>query len=107
MIGTLTPKSATRAAISGTAVAASPLFTVTLTNCDPARASAATCSAVATASAVLVLVIDCTMTGAEDPTATSPIFVVTVVRRTRKDTLTVLRTGEFKDTSFGDPLDRS
>ena len=40
MIGTLTPKSATRAAISGTAVAASPLFTVTLTNCDPARASA-------------------------------------------------------------------
>ena len=70
-----------RSAISGTAAAASSLLTVTRTSCDPARASADTCAAVAAASAVSVLVMDCTTTGWEDPIRTPPTSVVTVVRR--------------------------
>jgi hypothetical protein len=54
------------------------LFTVTRTSCEPARANAATCSAVAGASAVSVFVIDCTTTGCADPTATPPTVTVTV-----------------------------
>src|SRR5579863_2266661 len=71
-----------RSAISGTAAAASSLLTVTRTSCDPARASADTWAAVAAASAVSVLVMDCTTTGWEDPIRTPPTSVVTVVRRT-------------------------
>ena len=47
----------------GTADAASSLFTVIRTSCDPARASAATCSAVPRGSAVSVFVIDWTTMG--------------------------------------------
>ena len=42
------------------------------TNSEPARASAATCRAVASTSAVSVLVIDCTAIGAPPPTMTAP-----------------------------------
>src|SRR3954464_13183222 len=72
MIGTLTPASASRAAISGTAAAASSLFTVTRTSCEPEAASAAICAAVPAASAVSVFVMDCTTTGCADPTGTPP-----------------------------------
>ena len=48
---------------------------------DPARASAATCCTVEGISAVSVLVIDCTTTGASEPTRTPPIEAVTVFLR--------------------------
>jgi hypothetical protein len=63
------------------------LFTVTRTICEPAVASAATCAAVAEASAVSVLVIDCTTIGCPDPTGTVPTCAVTVERRGAKDTV--------------------
>ena len=56
-----------------TAAAASSLLTVTRTSSDPARARAATCLTVEGMSAVSVLVIDCTTTGASLPTRTPPI----------------------------------
>src|SRR3712207_4105069 len=73
--------SARRRAISGTAAAASSLFTVIRTICEPARKRAATCSAVAAASAVSVFVIDWTTTGCDDPAATPRTHEVTVRRR--------------------------
>ena len=48
---------------------------------DPARASSATWAAVATASAVSVLVIDCTTTGAPPPIVTDPTRHPTLTRR--------------------------
>src|SRR5215472_4511678 len=48
---------------------------------EPARAKAATCFAVPSASAVSVLVIDCTTTGAPPPTVTWPTRTETVLRR--------------------------
>src|SRR5579863_2402030 len=62
----------------GTAAAASSRSTVMRTSSEPARASAATCFAVASASAVSVLVIDCTTTGAPPPTVTLPTLTATV-----------------------------
>ena len=47
----------------GTAAAASSVFTVTRTSSEPAIARARTCRAVASTSAVSVLVIDWTTTG--------------------------------------------
>src|SRR3979411_3128987 len=85
-MGTATPASASRVTISGSAAAASSLFTVTRTNCEPAAASAATWSAVARASAVSVFVIDCTTIGCADPTGTEPTSAVTVVLRGAKGT---------------------
>ena len=63
--------------MGATAAAASSLLTVTRTNSDPALASAATCLTVEGMSAVSVLVIDCTTTGASLPTLTPPIEPVT------------------------------
>src|SRR5690348_10321795 len=54
-----------------TAAAASSRSTVMRTISEPARAKAATCFAVASASAVSVLVIDCTTIGAPPPTVCS------------------------------------
>ncbi len=62
----------------GTAAAASSRSTVMRTSSEPARASAATCRAVPSTSAVSVLVIDCTTTGAPPPTVTLPTFTATV-----------------------------
>src|SRR6185369_7320325 len=70
-----------RSRIFGTAAAASGVLTVTRTSSDPARASSATCFAVPTTSAVSVLVIDCTTTGAPPPTLTPPTFTATESRR--------------------------
>ena len=58
MIGTLTPMSASRAAISGSAAADSSRLTVIRTSSLPARARCAICSAVEAAFAVSVFVID-------------------------------------------------
>ena len=67
--------------ISGTAAAAASVLTVTRTSCDPACASRATWIAVASASAVSVLVIDWTTTGCAEPTSTPPTSTLTVGRR--------------------------
>src|SRR6185369_5238445 len=75
-MGTVTPWSARRSTISGSDFAASSLLTVTRTTSEPARARSATCLTVDATSAVSVLVIDCTMTGASLPTRTLPIFAV-------------------------------
>src|SRR3954466_11871748 len=56
--------------IAGTAAAASGLLTVMRTISEPARASSLTWMAVPITSAVSVLVIDCTTTGASPPTHT-------------------------------------
>src|SRR4029450_1254698 len=55
--------------------------TVMRTSSEPAPASAATCRAVASTSAVSVLVIDCTPIGAPPPTVTPPILTATVLWR--------------------------
>ena len=62
----------------GTAAADSSVLTVTRTSSDPASASSRTCRAVASTSAVSVLVIDCTTTGAPPPTVTAPMRTATV-----------------------------
>ena len=64
--------------ISGTAAAASSVLTVTRTSCEPACARRATWIAVASASAVSVLVIDWTTTGWAAPTSTPPTSTLTV-----------------------------
>src|SRR5215203_2526170 len=72
MSGAITPASRMRWRISGTAAAASGMFTVIRTISEPASASAMHCAAVPAASVVSVLVIDCTTTGAPPPTCTAP-----------------------------------
>src|SRR5262245_59719602 len=81
MIGTRTPILSSSSTMRGTARAASSLFTVTRTSSDPARAKAATCCTVEGTSAVSVLVMDCTTTGALDFTRTLPTTAVTVFLR--------------------------
>ena len=66
------PLARRRSRMCGTAAAASSRSTVMRTNSEPARASAATCRAVASMSAVSVLVMDCTTIGAPPPTTTAP-----------------------------------
>src|ERR1700739_1539040 len=81
MMGTRTPTLSSSSTMRGTAAAASSLFTVMRTSSDPARANAATCCTVEGTSAVSVLVIDCTPTGAPEPTPTPPTTAVTVFLR--------------------------
>src|SRR6476661_9443197 len=81
MIGTSTPRPRTLRTISGTAAAASSVFTVTRTSCEPAWASRATWIAVASGSAVSVFVIDWTTIGWALPTITPPTSTLTVERR--------------------------
>src|SRR5438874_11350351 len=81
MIGTSIPRLSSCSTMCGTAAAASSLFTVTRTSSDPARASDAICSTLEATSAVSVLVMDCTTTGASAPTRTLPMVQVTDLRR--------------------------
>ena len=74
MSGASQPASSIRFLISGTAAAASGRLTVTRTISDPASASSMHCAAVARASAVSVIVIDCTTIGAPPPTWTRSDF---------------------------------
>ena len=78
MSGAVQPASSIRCLISGTAAAASGRFTVTRTSSEPASASSTHWRAVAAASAVSVIVIDWTTTGAPPPTCTWPTFTPTV-----------------------------
>ena len=63
-------------AISGSASASSWLGTATRTIWQPDAVSSAICCSVASTSTVFVVVIDCTLTGASPPTATSPTLIV-------------------------------
>ena len=67
--------------MGATAAAASAEFTVIRTSSDPARASACTWRAVASTSAVSVLVMDWTTIGASPPRRTGPMDTWTVERR--------------------------
>src|SRR5215218_1901110 len=68
------------AAIAGRAAASSVSGTATRTMSQPVAASSAICCKVPLMSAVLVMVIDWTLTGAPSPTATLP----TLIRRERR-----------------------
>src|SRR5688500_16547605 len=81
MSGAAQPASSMRRLISGTARAASSTLTVMRTISEPAAASSTHCRAVPAASAVSVLVIDCTTTGAPPPTVTPPMRTACVGRR--------------------------
>src|SRR6187402_3968000 len=81
MTGTSTPRPRTLRTISGTAAAASSVFTVTRTSCEPAWARRATWIAVPSGSAVSVFVIDWTTIGWAEPTRTPPTSTLTVGRR--------------------------
>jgi hypothetical protein len=76
----VTPSRSSRSRIFGTAAALSSRSTVMRTISEPARCSAATCATVASISAVSVLVIDCTTTGAPPPTITPPTSTPTECR---------------------------
>src|SRR5690606_2765414 len=67
--------------IAGTAAAASGVLTVMRTSSEPAVASSLTCMAVPMASAVSVLVMDCTTTGASPPICTTRSPQRTAARR--------------------------
>ena len=78
MSGTWMLRAASLSRMCGTAAAASSRSTVMRTSSEPARASAATWATVESTSAVSVLVIDCTTTGAPPPTCTVPTMTGTV-----------------------------
>ena len=105
MIGTSTPSPRTLRTISGTAAAASSLLTVTRTSCEPACARRATWIAVASASAVSVLVIDWTTTGWAEPTRTPPTSTLTVDRRRgRSESGELTRTYEPPRRTMSNPV---
>ena len=79
--GTSQSAARSRSRTCGTAAAASSVLTVTRTSSEPASASSRTWRAVASTSAVSVLVIDWTTTGAPPPTVTAPMRTATVLRR--------------------------
>src|SRR3954454_8720457 len=81
MIGTSTPRPCSLRTISGTAAAACSVLTVIRTSWLPAWASRATWIAVASGSAVSVVVIDWTTIGGADPTRTAPTSTEPVGRR--------------------------
>src|ERR1700728_4044909 len=81
MIGASQPASRRRFLISGNAAAASGMFTVARTSSEPAWASSRHCFVVAATSAVSVLVIDWTTTGAPPPTWIFPTLTPTVLWR--------------------------
>src|SRR6266851_4884573 len=70
-----------RSRMRGTCAAASAVFTVTRTISEPARASSATWAVVLWASAVSVLVMDCTRIGASPPISARPTRTCRVLRR--------------------------
>jgi hypothetical protein len=74
-------------AIAGSAAASSVSGTATRTMSQPVAASSAICCRVALTSAVLVMVIDCTLMGAPSPTGTLP----TLMRRERRRPTPVAR----------------
>src|SRR5512146_420264 len=97
MSGATHPASRRRFTISGTAFAASGTFTVTRSISEPACASSRHCATVDATSAVSVLFIDWTTTGAPPPTRTSPTFTPIVGRRSGAIDLDVLDHVEVED----------
>src|SRR5919204_1338344 len=69
------------AAIAGRAAASSVSGTATRTMSQPVAASSAICCRVALTSAVLVIVMDCTLMGAPPPTGTLPTLILREGRR--------------------------
>src|SRR5262249_5032809 len=92
--GTCTPMFSRRVRIAGTCFAASSVFTVMRPISEPARASAATWSAVERASSVSVLVIDCTRIGASPPMVLS---ATRTGREMRREDVMELLDGEACD----------
>ncbi len=82
--GTPQPSASSRSRIAGTAPAASAVLTVMRTSSEPASASALTWATVAATSAVSVLVIDCTTTGAPPPIGTPATSTCRVRRRSMR-----------------------
>ncbi len=78
MSAAVQPASRMRCLISVTAAAASGTLTVTRTISEPASHNSMHCWAVPAASAVSVMVIDCTTTGAPPPTVMPPTATGTV-----------------------------
>src|SRR3954466_5251729 len=68
-------------AIAGSASTSSWLGTATRTIWQPEAVSSAICCKVALMSAVSVVVIDCTLTGAPPPTGTEPTMILRLCRR--------------------------
>ena len=68
-------------AIAGSASASSWLGQATRTMSQPAAVSSAICCSVEFTSAVRVVVIDCTDTGAPPPTGTEPTMIWRLLRR--------------------------
>src|SRR5262249_56211885 len=89
MRGTATPICASRSRMRGSAGAGAPRSTVTRTISEPARASAADWSAVASTSAVSVLVIDCTTIGAWPPMTTPPTSTGMQTRRELRELIII------------------
>src|SRR5476649_627339 len=83
--GTAQSRRASSSRMRATCAAASAVLTVIRTNSEPARARSLTCSTVALASAVSVLVMDCTTIGAPPPTRTCPMRTWRVVLRSVLD----------------------
>src|SRR5271170_2150367 len=94
MSGTSQPASRRRFLISGTAAAASGIFTVIRTSSEPAWASSRHCCVVEAISTVSVLVMDWTTTGAPPPTWILPTFTPTVLCRFCVMSLPLYRIGE-------------
>src|SRR5947209_18002113 len=81
MMGVFQPLAWMPSKMAGTAAAAASGLTVMRTSSEPERAKAAICWTVDSTSAVSVLVMDWTTTGASGPTVTEPIFTETAGRR--------------------------
>src|SRR6476469_5431510 len=96
--GTFTPMFSRRVRMTGTCFAASSVLTVMRTISEPARASAATWSAVERASSVSVLVIDWTRIGAVPPMVLS---ATRTGREMRREDVMRLLDGEAGDGDLG------
>src|SRR5690625_4125677 len=70
-------------AMTGSAAASSGVGTATRTMSQPAAVSSAICCKVALMSVVGVVVIDCTVIGASEPTWSGPTLIIRVLRRGR------------------------
>src|SRR6266545_2024730 len=86
-------------AMAGRAAASSVSGTATRTMSQPVAASSAICCRVALTSAVLVIVIDWTLTGAPPPTGTLPTWILRERRRPTPAARSVISSGKATEAS--------